>query len=131
MTKNSSELARLFTFHYECMQGMCFSEALPTSQGLLLFSAQITDPYSNFWVPVANTVTVTAEVIEEFHRRDRRLAVYAAPGSATESFITKGSFQYGPEMRGWWRRLITSITLGQQCPGYQWKQLGLISKTII
>jgi len=74
----------LLAFHYECLQGMYFSEFHKTENGALLFSNSIKDPYYNFFAPehpVSSTIPPPA-VLKEFSKRDRQPAVYLTPLAA-------------------------------------------------
>ncbi|MEU1463508.1 GNAT family N-acetyltransferase [Streptomyces sp. NPDC005727] len=71
----------LLVFHFECLQGMYFSEYQRLEGGSLLFSDAIKDPYYNFFAPgsPAAAATLPAAIEEEFVRRGRQPAVYLTP----------------------------------------------------
>ncbi|MGP3922424.1 GNAT family N-acetyltransferase [Streptomyces sp. 8N616] len=71
----------LLVFHFECLQGMYFSDYQQVEGGSLLFSDAIEDPYYNFFAPGSPLaeVAVPASVEEEFARRGRQPAVYLTP----------------------------------------------------
>jgi len=70
----------LLTFHFECLQGMYFSEYTTVPDGMLLFSAQVSDPYYNFFCPrnpaTANSIAHYNEYFDQHHRQK---AVYRTP----------------------------------------------------
>lgn len=81
MTEPEPTTGELLEFHFECLQGMYFSEYRRTAAGALLFSSDITDPYYNFYAPniVTDGLEVPPEHLAEFTDRGRAPAVYAAP----------------------------------------------------
>lgn len=81
MSKFDPENRDLLRFHYECLQGMYFSEYHRLDSGVLLFSDLIKDPYYNFFSPesAASGIVPPPDVIAEFTRRDRQAAVYLTP----------------------------------------------------
>lgn len=88
-TLNRSKMSELLTFHYECLQGMYFSEHITRPDGDLLFSNQITDPYYNFFTPNSRISTETIdEVGREFRLRERSTALYITPLAENESIDT-------------------------------------------
>jgi N-acetylglutamate synthase-like GNAT family acetyltransferase len=86
MSASKPDAASLLKFHYECLQGMYFSEKIRLQHGTLLFSDKVTDPYYNFFAPDA---PVSASEIQglapEFVSRGRRPAVYVTPLTSSES----------------------------------------------
>jgi len=51
MSSHVPTVRELLVFHYECLQGMCFSEHRQVDGGAVLFSSLIKDPYYNFFSP--------------------------------------------------------------------------------
>jgi GNAT superfamily N-acetyltransferase len=76
----------LLTFHFECLQGMYFSEHRRVEGGALLFSDSIEDSYYNFFAPTGavTEIALSGSLAREFERRGRRPAVYLTPEAATE-----------------------------------------------
>jgi GNAT superfamily N-acetyltransferase len=83
---NRSDVSSLLTFHYECLQGMYFSEHITRPDGDLLFSHQITDPYYNFF---ASNNDISTDLIEEVSRdfasHGRETALYITPLAKDQS----------------------------------------------
>lgn len=84
MTMPSSE--DLLQFHYECLQGMYFSEHLTQPGGDLLFSDKIRDPYYNFFAPKGSQVASPLDdaMSSEFSNRDREPVIYMTPSIPQE-----------------------------------------------
>lgn len=86
MPISSPTIRDLLVFHYECLQGMYFSEYHQVEGGALLFSDAIKDPYYNFLAPEApvSGTALPATIVEEFVRRDRQPAIYLTPLAMTD-----------------------------------------------
>lgn len=87
MSATGPNVEDLLAFHYECLQGMYFSEYQQRQGGALLFSDSIKDPYYNFFAPDSPTTAVAPPegILDEFARRDRQVAVYVTPLSGALS----------------------------------------------
>ena len=85
MSANAPDAESLLKFHYECLQGMYFSEQISLPNGSLLFSDKISDPYYNFFAPnVPVSIGDVQELTTEFASRRRPLAVYVTPLTTVE-----------------------------------------------
>lgn len=83
MTQDDDHIRALLRFHFQCLQGTYFSEYIRLSQGSLLFSDKITDPYYNFFAPEDPSGAAGFELVsDEFARRNRGPAVYLTPLAA-------------------------------------------------
>lgn len=71
----------LLVFHFECLQGMYFSDYQQVEGGSLLFSDAIKDPYYNFFAPgiPGAGFALPAAAEEQFVLRGREPAVYMTP----------------------------------------------------
>jgi ribosomal protein S18 acetylase RimI-like enzyme len=81
MAVSDPTVGDLLVFHFECLQGMYFSDYQQVEGGSLLFSDVIKDPYYNFFAPGSPVagIPLPATVGEEFVRRGRQPAVYLTP----------------------------------------------------
>lgn len=77
----------LLTFHFECLQGMYFSEQHRLNRGSLLFSDKIADPYYNFLAPddPATALNLSDKITAEFILRDRQPALYLTPLAVSDN----------------------------------------------
>ncbi|KUN85539.1 hypothetical protein AQJ66_13605 [Streptomyces bungoensis] len=84
MSVSDPTVGDLLVFHFECLQGMYFSEYQRLEGGSLLFSDAIKDPYYNFFAPGSPTAAAAlpAAIEEEFVRRGRQPALYLTPQAA-------------------------------------------------
>ncbi|MER7969346.1 GNAT family N-acetyltransferase [Streptomyces sp. NPDC096080] len=81
MSVSDPTIGELLDFHFECLQGMYFSDYRQIEGGALLFSGAIKDPYYNFFAPGSPgaAASLPAAIEEEFLRRGRQPALYITP----------------------------------------------------
>ncbi len=91
MPTSEPTVRELLVFHYECLQGMYFSEYHQLDGGALLFSSSIKDPYYNFFSPESpvSSVIPPTTVLEEFSRRGRQPALYLTPLATQQGDVSQ------------------------------------------
>lgn len=84
MSVSEPTIDDLLVFHFECLQGMYFSDYRKVDGGSLLFSDAIKDPYYNFFAPgsFATGTALPPAIEEEFAGRGRQPALYLTPQAA-------------------------------------------------
>lgn len=123
MAQERSRFRSLLTFHFQCLQGMYFSEYALRDEGALLFSERITDPYYNFFAPQQSSgIEAFDQVADEFTRRNRRPAVYMTP-LAREGYSADTWTAWGTD--AWMTGSTSSLDCdGPSIPGLRVSEIG-------